>query len=346
MRIFKKAKFRPYKILYLSLIILEIFNISQHLLYLKFISKNKDFSAAWGASFSAPYARSFGLDPKAVLESTLKDFNFNQIRLMSFWEDVQAEGPEQFNFSELDWQLNLVESYGKKATVALGLRQPRWPECHEPEWAKQMNYSAEWESKLNDFITKTVERYKNRSSVVSWQLENESKLKTFGDCDELTLNPPRIEKEFQLVKSLDSTRPVIMSTSDQYGLPIKKPTPDLYGFSIYKTVTVPEINIKFNYPQQPIWHGARAELINLIQNKDVFIHELQCEPWGNKPIDKLTIDEQNETMGPAQLKYNLNYARAIGTKQIDVWGVEWWYWRQIKFNDSSILDAAKTVING
>ena len=118
MRIFKKAKFRPYKILYLSLIILEIFNISQHLLYLKFISKNKDFTAAWGASFSAPYTRSFGLDPKTVLESTLKDFNFNQIRLMSFWEDVQAEGPEQFNFSELDWQLNLVESYGKKATVA------------------------------------------------------------------------------------------------------------------------------------------------------------------------------------------------------------------------------------
>jgi hypothetical protein len=139
---FKKTKFRPYKILYLSLAALEIFMVAQSLLYIKFISKNPDLRVEWGASFSAPYARSFGLDPKAVLESSLKDFNFNQIRLMSFWEDVQAKGPEQFDFSELDWQLNLVESYGKKATVALGLRQPRWPECHEPDWAKQMNYSA------------------------------------------------------------------------------------------------------------------------------------------------------------------------------------------------------------
>jgi hypothetical protein len=136
-----------------------------------------------------------------------------------------------------------------------------------------------------------------------------------------------------------------MSTSDQFGFPIKKPTPDLYGFSIYTRLTIPDLNIKFNYPQQSAWHGARAELINLIQNKDVFIHELQCEPWGNGATNKLSIAEQDETMSPAQLKYNLNYARAIGTKQIDVWGVEWWYWRALKFNDSSILDAAKSVVN-
>ncbi len=45
------------------------------------------------------------------------------------------------------------------------------------------------------------------------------------------------------------------------------------------------------------------------------------------------------------MKENVNYAKNIGTKQIDVWGVEWWYWRQIKFNDSSILDTAKEVVN-
>lgn len=341
----KKFQVKPYKILYFILIILEVFNIFEHLLYIKFISKNKNFAVYWGASFSAPYAKSYGLDPKQTLESALKDFNFNQIRISSYWEDIQPNNSEEFNFSDLDWQLELIEKYGRKATITLGLRQPRWPECHQPEWAKSLNYSEQWEFKLNNFITKTVERYKNRASVASWQLENEAKLKTFGDCNRKTLNEPRIQKEFELVKTLDPSHMVIMTTSDQYGLPINKPVPDLYGFSIYKKVTIPGTSTKFIYPHQPIWHGARAELINIIQNKDVFIHELQCEPWGNKPVNQLSLAEQNETMDTNQLQYNLNYARAIGTKQIDVWGIEWWYWRKIKFNDNSILDAAKVAIN-
>ena len=340
----KLNKIRPYKIVYGSLIILQLFYISQHLLYLKFISKNPELEASWGTSFSAPYAESFGLDAKETLESTLKDFKFNQIRIMGYWEDVEPQ-PGQYNFNDLDWQLNLIRSYGRKATITLGLRQPRWPECHQPNWAKDMNYSTEWETKLEQFISAVVNRYKNNPEVISWQLENEAKLKTFGDCDKRTLNNKRIEDEFNLVKRLDSTRPIIMTTSDQYGLTPGEPVPDIYGISIYTNVIVPGTNIKFKYPQMPLWHGSRAEAINLTRHREVFIHELQCEPWGNKPVQNLSLSEQNETMSADQLKYNLNYARDIGTKQIDTWGVEWWYWRSAKFNDSSILDTAKEVIN-
>jgi hypothetical protein len=336
---------RAYKPIYLSLILLDLFFISQNIFYLKFISKNPNLEMRWGASFSAPYARSFGLDPEDTLESALKDFNFNQIRIMSYWEDIQPTSSEEFNFDDLDWQLSLIERYGRKATITLGLRQPRWPECHQSKWAEELNYSSEWEAKLNKFISTVVNRYKDRSSVVSWQLENEAKLKTFGDCDERTLNENRIQKEFELVKSLDPDRPILMSTSDQYGLPLNKPVPDVYGFSIYTKVTVPGTNLRFSYPQLPSWHGARAEAINLIKDREVVIHELQTEPWGNKPVQDLSLSEQNQTMSPNQLKYNLMYAKNIGTRQADVWGIEWWYWRQLKFSDSSILEATKEVIN-
>ena len=136
-----------------------------------------------------------------------------------------------------------------------------------------------------------------------------------------------------------------MSTSDQYGLPIGKPVPDIYGFSIYTKVTMPGTNSVLSYPQLPVWHGARAEVINLISKKDVVIHELQCEPWGSKPVQNLSLDQQNQTMSADQLKFNLNYAKDIGTKQIDVWGIEWWYWRSSQFGDNSILDTAKQVVN-
>lgn len=341
----KVKHFRLYKFFYFILIALSLIFVFQNFLYLKFISKNPNLEVSWGTSFSAPYAKSFGLDPKTTLESALQDFNFDQIRISSYWEDVQPNNSEEFNFSELDWQLDLIEQYGRKATITLGLRQPRWPECHQPDWAKQLNYSEEWESKLNKFISGVVNRYKNRSGVASWQLENEAKLKVFGDCDPQTVNEDRFQREFELVKNLDPNRNIIMSTSDQYGLPIGKPVPDIYGFSIYTKVTMPGTNSVLSYPQLPVWHGARAEVINLISKKDVVIHELQCEPWGNAELKVLSLDEQNRTMDTKRLSYNLNYAKNIGTKQIDVWGVEWWYWRQIKFNDSSILDTAKEVVN-
>ena len=75
----------------------------------------------------------------------------------------------------------MIESAGGEIALSLGLRQPRWPECHGPEWA--MNKSkSEWLPDLLEYTTETVNRYKDRPALVEYQLENEFLLTVFGDC--------------------------------------------------------------------------------------------------------------------------------------------------------------------
>jgi hypothetical protein len=80
-------------------------------------------------------------------------------------------------------------------------------------------------------------------------------------------------------------------------------------------------------------------LIRLTIRKPVFIHELQLEPWGPKGIWDMSLKQQDESMGPAQIAKNLSRARSIRKYPIDLWGGEWWYWRSVKQHDPSIWKA-------
>src|SRR5690606_13866888 len=121
---------------------------------------------------------------------------------------------------ELDWQISMAEANDAEVTLCLGLRQPRWPESHWPDWAKGLS-DNEWQQALLDFIEALVERYKNRECIVSYQLENEAMLKRFGKNG--NFDRKRLKREYRLVKRLDPTRPVIMTTSDSWGIPFFGP---------------------------------------------------------------------------------------------------------------------------
>jgi hypothetical protein len=59
----------------------------------------------------------------------------------------------------------------------------------------------------------------------------------------------------------------------------------------------------------------------------------------------MPVPEQDKSMSPAQLQRNLAEARHIGAYPIDLWGAEWWYWRQTKHKDPSIWNAVKTGLS-
>jgi len=86
--------------------------------------------------------------------------------------------------------------------LSLGLRQPRWPECHVPVWAANEPYNV-WYPQLMTFITAVVNRYKNNPALGSYELENEYFLKAFGTCHQ-TIQENRLIAEYNLVKNLDS----------------------------------------------------------------------------------------------------------------------------------------------
>ena len=279
----------------------------------------------FGASFSVPQSEAFGNDWKANYTALLDDMGVRSFRLMSYWNRYEPTRG-QIDLSELDWQMNEAAKRGAKVSLAIGLRQPRWPECHEPKWSLELN-KDEWKQALYAYMEIVVKRYKDHPALENFQLENESQAWYFGDCREQP-EPARVREEFGLVRSW-TDKPIWMSLSDQYGPPIGYPAADAYGYSLYTKVYNNLLPGTYINPSPPVWfHQARGAIIKTAKDKPLFLHELQLEPWGSKFIASMTIPEQQETMNPERIHYNLEFARKLDVDHVYTWGSEWWYWSQ------------------
>ncbi len=284
-----------------------------------------------------------GLDWKANFVALLDDLKIRHYRLMSYWDQYEKT-PGQYDFTDLDWQMDEAAKREATVSLSLGLRQPRWPECHEPSWATSLE-PVDKKQALYAFVKTVVIRYENHPALLNWQLENEGMNSWFGNCG--PADRQRLIEEYAMVDSL-SSKEIWMSLSDQHGLPTGQPRPDRYGYSVYRTVwsdkTKP-LDGYVTYPT-PIWyHRARAVAIKAITGKDIFIHELQLEPWGRVDTIHLSMEEQDKSMNLAKIKDNMLFAREIGTPIIYTWGGEWWYWRKETFKDPSVWETVRTVIN-
>lgn len=293
---------------------------------------------AFGVSFSVKQCHAFNISVFDTLQWLLHEAGFRRFRLMSYWNEHETV-PGVYDFSVLDMQLAMIAQAGGQVTLCLGARQPRWPENHWPDWAWDLPKAKRSEALLN-YIQAVVERYKDHAVVISWQLENEALLKQFGRRPEV--DRKRLRQEFALIKKLDPTRPVIMSTSNGWGIPFRRPMPDVVGFSFYSIM-----HQKGNYSEtihRPWFYRIRKHIIKLWWGRPVFIHELQCEPWGHTAIWKMSIVDQDKSMDIKRIHKNIKQARKIKAPPIDLWGAEWWYWRLKKHDDPTIWHAVRDAI--
>lgn len=292
----------------------------------------------FGVSFSIKQCRNFGIDPGKTMKWLTDEAGFRRFRLMSYWNEHEKESGK-YDFSSLDWQIEQAGKSGCLVTLCLGARQPRWPENHWPEWAWQLS-ETERTKALLAFIREVVERYKTQDCIVSYQLENEALLKSFGERPEV--NRKRLREEYSLVKALDPTRPVIMSTSTSWGIPARRPVPDMVGFSFYRILYGKQgYSHAFHFP---LLDRLRAKSIRVLHRKPSFIHELQLEPWGPAAIWEMSVTEQNRSMSPAHIQKNIALIKKTKLYPVDLWGGEWWYWRLKHVHDPSIWLAVKNVL--
>ena len=313
-----------------------------------YIHSNKSKPLIVGTTFTSDYAKFFGLDPRATLNAMMDELGIRQFRFVSYWDEIEAtEGI--YDFTDLDWQFALAQQHSASVSLAIGLRQPRWPECHMPTWAESMPKDL-WEIRLNDFMQAVMLRYKDSPVLKSYQLENEFFLDVFGICPDFSRD--RLEREYRFVKGVDSDHPVIISRSNNaIGLPVGDPRPDQFAISVYKRVWDKTLTKRYlEYPFPAWFYASLAGGGKILTGKDMIIHELQTEAWlpdtGEFMMNDIdSIPEQNKSLNAERLVDRIRYGEQTGMKEMDLWGVEWWYWRKSVAGDPSLWTAAQVELS-
>ena len=305
-------------------------------LLMKISKKPITNSQQFGVSFSLKQCRNFKLAWHSVLGALISDLGVRRFRLMSYW-DEHERSPGEYDFSQLDAQVAMISDAGGFISLCLGVRQPRWPENHWPDWAWNLP-KPERDTALLKFIEAVVTRYKDNAAIISYQLENEALLESFGTRSEV--DRKRLRAEYKLVKQLDPTKPIIMTTSTSWGIPIRQPRPDIIGFSYYQIIFNKMYRLSFHRP----WLDRfRGRLLRILYRKPSFIHELQAEPWGPKNIWEMPAEEQEKSMGLEQFRTNIKHARKTKLSPIDLWGAEWWYWNKMVHSRPTYWETARKL---
>ncbi len=327
-------KFKYFSIFFIILIFL-IFLLSQDY----FSSKSQP---RYGITFSQKQAKDLGLDWQRAYLTILDELHIKNLRLSAYWNEIEKD-EGLYRWQNTDWMISEASKRNIAITLAVGGRLPRWPECHFPDWAKELNDEARQEKILN-YINKTVNRYKNIQSIKTWQVENEPFLSNFGDCPKPDAS--FLDKEIALVKMLD-TRPITITDSGELSLwiPAAKRA-DIFGTTMYRDTYSEHLKMYIHYPMEPGFFKLKKNITSWFAKPDKWIViELQAEPWGRIPFQYLPKDEKDKTMNPAKFREMIIFANETGFDEFYLWGAEWWLWeKETQQNDEMWNEAKKLFI--
>lgn len=321
-----------------------------------FIGRSKPVeNIVWGMNFSQKQAESLGVPWKENYTALLADMGVRNLKVAAYWDLLEPE-EGKYNFDDLDWQISEAEKYNAKILLVMGIKCPRWPECHIPGWASKIGRLEQQNNVLN-LIEKIVLRYKDSSAIWAWQVENEPFF-LYGECT--WIDEDLLKQEIAKVKLLDSKgRPVVISDSGEGSFWFRAAEfGDIVGTTMYKKVwfTTPgfikknlegmfleKLGFYFDYFFPPVFYQRKAQLIEKFFGKKVICVELQAEPFGPKVIYESSIEEQAKSMDLEQFKKNIEFAKQTGLSEFYLWGGEWMYWMKTTQNNPDIWNEAKRL---
>jgi len=310
--------------------------------YLLFGRGGEAAEIKWGTAFDPYYAEYLGLDWQRTYLSLLDEVGVDHLRLVAFWDAVEPED-NQLNFERLDFQVEEAEKRGVKLIIAIGRRLPRWPECHVPAWAKGLS-EEEQQMGVLELLPWIVNRYKESSSLEFWQVENEPYVWFFGECP--GANEQFVRQEMELVKSLDPHHPILLTESGELSTWFKiSRLGDYVGVSMYEVIYDGTFFHRYQhyfFPQE--YYRIKANFYKRLGwVEEIFVSELQAEPWGPKPLPEMTLEEQYLSFNPDLFRHNLRFARSSGFSRFYLWGAEWWIYAREKLGVPDFVEEAKAL---
>ena len=327
-------------ILYFSLIFLII--LLSIICYFFVGSPKEVKNIIWGVNFSQKHAKDLGLDWKETYSALLDDLKVRNLKVAVHWDIFEPE-KDKYDFKYLDWQIEEAGKRGAKILLVIGMKTPRWPECHIPEWAKGLTKSQQ-QKKILEMLREIVLRYKNSPTIKYWQVENEPFF-SFGQCP--WVDRKFLRKEVAEVKSLDSQkRPVIVTESGEWSpWVLAAGIGDIVGVTMYRVAWFHNLKRYIRYSFPSVFYWRKSLIVKKFFGKKVICVELQAEPWGPVLLYDLPLEEQRKTMNLEQFKKNINFARKTGLDEFYLWGGEWWYWMKVKQGEPQIWQEAKKLFS-
>jgi len=325
----------------LKIVLLVVLSLLLFLTGFLFIGKAEPAqNITWGVIFSQKHSEELGLDWKENYLAILDDLKVKNLKLVAYWDLIEKE-QGIYDFEDLDWQIDQAQKREAEVLLVIGRRVPRWPECHIPNWAENLEEKQQ-QQKVLDIIRQIVLRYKNNETIEYWQVENEPFF-PFGECP--PFDKKFLEEEINLVRSLDPERKLIVSETGEYSTWFKSAKyGDVVGHTLYRKVWFNEIKIYVSYRLlPPVFYARKAWLIDKLFQKKTICIELQAEPWGPELSYLISLDEQNKTMNIERFKNIIEFSKNTGIDTFYLWGTEWWYWMKEKHNDSQIWDESKKL---
>lgn len=290
-----------------------------------------------GITYSKQQAEYLGLDWKATYITLLDELKVKYIRLPIYWEDVEKiQG--RFNFDDIDWQLKEASRRNLHVTLVLGTRQPRWPECHVPNWTKELS-PGQFQDAVYRLVTLEAQRYNLSSVVEEFQVENEPLLNLFGECPRADRN--MLRNEVDIVRAITNKPVVITGSGELAPWYYESKWSDILGSTLYRVTW----NKYVGYSSYWVIPSSLYRVKAWVFGKDIsnfWISELQMEPWFPNGDINIPLAEQYKSMSPVHLRKNLDFAYDTNAPRIYLWGAEWWVYTKEVLKVNEIWDTVKS----
>ena len=324
-----------------------------------------------GISFRPRQVEALGLDFDDALR-TLLLAPYQVIRLGAYW-DRMAPAPGTFRPDELDRQVAAAERAGKRIIVCVGaVKTFGYPEFFVPghvlpnplpegELVTPERHPALLDAAVA-FVTKVVERYRDRSAIMAWQVEHEA-VDPLGMEHSWRLSRSFVATEVAAVRAADPGRPVMLNGFLPTSLPVRlqqwwrtrdqgdslataQALGDIVGVDFYPRHAVAALGGRTLYLDGSPGRGRRRALFAWAARpgRQVMVAEGQAEPW-----EAVTNPPSPGRLGmfsclPERLIENYNQCMAWGNVSAYLfWGAEYWLRRHLD-GDPRYLRAFTRVV--